>query len=36
MYVSIRRYKTTSVEELTRRVQEGFVPIVRQAPGYIA
>jgi len=36
MYVTIRRYATTSVEELTRRVQAGFVPIIRQAPGYIA
>ncbi len=36
MYVSIRRYETTSVEEVARRVQEGFVPIMRQAPGYIA
>jgi len=36
MYVSIRRYETTSVEEVARRVQAGFVPIMRQAPGYIA
>jgi len=36
MYVSIRRYQTTSVEEVARRAQQGFVPIMRQAPGYIA
>lgn len=36
MYVAIRRYETTSVEEVARRVQQGFVPIMRQAPGYIA
>jgi hypothetical protein len=36
MYVTIRRYETTSVEEVARRVQQGFVPIMRQAPGYIA
>jgi len=36
MYVSIRRYQTTSVEEVARRVQAGFVPIMHQAPGYIA
>ncbi len=36
MYISIRRYTTTSVKELTTRVQQGFVPIMRHAPGYIA
>ncbi len=36
MYIAIRRYETTSAEEVARRVQEGFVPIVRQSPGYIA
>ncbi len=36
MYVTIRQYETTSVEEVARRVQQGFVPIMRQAPGYIA
>jgi heme-degrading monooxygenase HmoA len=36
MFSSIRRYtvKQGTVEELTRRVQEGFVPIVRSMPGF--
>ena len=36
MFSSIRRYtvKQGAVEELTRRVQEGFVPIVRNMPGF--
>jgi hypothetical protein len=39
MYISVRRYNLTdgeSVEEITRRVQEGFVPILSQSPGFIA
>ena len=36
MHISIRRYKTSSGAELTRRVQEGFMPLIRQAPGFIA
>jgi hypothetical protein len=36
MFSSIRTYKVTcgSVEELTRRAQEGFVPLVRRMPGF--
>jgi heme-degrading monooxygenase HmoA len=36
MFSSIRRYSVRrgSVEELTRRVQEGFVPLVRQMKGF--
>jgi hypothetical protein len=39
MYASIRRYNITgaeSVEEVTRRVKEGFVPIISQTPGFVA
>jgi heme-degrading monooxygenase HmoA len=38
MYASIRQYQTTpgAAAELTRRVQEGFVPIIATAPGFIA
>jgi hypothetical protein len=38
MYVSVRRYQVdpSNVEEIVRRVEEGFVPIVSQAPGFIA
>jgi heme-degrading monooxygenase HmoA len=36
MFSSIRKYtvKQGSVDELTRRVQEGFVPLVRQMKGF--
>src|SRR5690349_3052852 len=36
MFSSIRRYTVEegSVEELTRRVKEGFVPLVRKMKGY--
>ena len=36
MYVSIRQYNGRNVAEFTRRVQEGFVPLVRQLPGFSA
>jgi hypothetical protein len=39
MYTSIRRYNITNaetIEELTRRIKEGFVPIISQTPGFIA
>jgi heme-degrading monooxygenase HmoA len=36
MFTSIRRYKVRggSAEELARRVQEGFVPLIRQMQGF--
>jgi hypothetical protein len=36
MFISIRKYKVTrgSVEDLARRVREGFVPLVRQIEGF--
>jgi hypothetical protein len=36
MYVSIRQYNSRNVAEFSRRVQEGFVPIVRHVPGFLA
>lgn len=38
MYVSVRRYETNpgAVAEIMQRVQEGFVPIISQGPGFIA
>ena len=38
MYISVRRYKTDPglVDELMRRVEEGFVPIVNDTPGFMA
>jgi heme-degrading monooxygenase HmoA len=37
MYASIRRYKTTPgrVDELVQRVNQGFVPLVSRAPGFV-
>lgn len=36
MFTSIRKYKVRhgSGEELARRVREGFVPLIRQMPGF--
>ena len=38
MYASIRRYqiKPGAMPEITRRVNEGFVPIISKAPGFVA
>jgi hypothetical protein len=35
MYATIRRYEARDVSELSRRVQEEFVPMVRDIPGFI-
>ncbi len=38
MYVAIRRYKIKagSMDEIVRRAQGGFVPLVSQIPGFVA
>jgi hypothetical protein len=36
MYVSIRQYRSNDVPEVARRAQDGFVPIVRDVPGFSA
>ena len=39
MYAVIRRYKAkpdAPISELTRRAQEGFVPLVSALPGFVA
>lgn len=37
MYMSVRRYTATGpIEAIVRIVTEGFVPIIRDAPGFIA
>ena len=38
MYTSIRRYnlKPDSTEEVIRRAEKGFVPIVSKSPGFLA
>ena len=38
MYVVIRRYQfdPQSSAEINRHLQEGFVPLIRQSPGFVA
>jgi hypothetical protein len=38
MYASVRRYSTTpnGTAELSRRVKQGFLPIISSAPGFVA
>ncbi len=38
MHVAIRRYRTdpASVEEVMRQVNEGFIPIIKDADGFLA
>jgi heme-degrading monooxygenase HmoA len=38
MYIAVRRYKVKpgSIDEIIRSVSEGFVPLISQAPGFIA
>lgn len=38
MYGVIRRYQVASgsVDEIARRAQEGFVPLIRKAPGFVS
>ena len=36
-YISVRRYEgMTDIEEVVRRTEAGFVPIVSSTPGFIA
>ncbi|MDB6121159.1 MAG: hypothetical protein JWQ71_152 [Pedosphaera sp.] len=36
MHASIRRYKKTATAELTRRVNQEFLPLISNAPGFVA
>ena len=39
MYMVVRKYGTkpeASIEEIVQRVQEGFIPIISQTPGFVA
>lgn len=38
MYIAVRKYyiHPGAVEEWMRRVQEGFVPLIREVPGFLA
>ncbi len=36
MYIVIRRYKTNSPDEFTRRVKKSWVPLISKVPGFIA
>src|SRR5215210_5044272 len=37
MYAAIRRYRVPldAVDEITRQVQEGFIPLISQVPGFV-
>ena len=35
MYTSVRTYTTSDAGELARRVQEEFVPMMRDLPGFV-
>jgi hypothetical protein len=36
VYAEIRKYRTNSPDEATRRAEEGFVPILKSHPGFLA
>ncbi len=39
MYVAIRRYQmveSASVVEVLQRVKDGFIPIIKEGPGFLA
>lgn len=38
MFAAIRYYRTApgSVDEVARKVEEGFVPVIRETPGFVA
>ena len=37
MYASIRRYEgLSSIDEIVKRVEEGFVPIISEGRGFVA
>jgi hypothetical protein len=36
MYGAIRTYRVSDAAELSRRVKEEFVPMVREVPGFVA
>jgi hypothetical protein len=38
MFAAIRYYRTAtdSVDEVARKVNEGFVPVIRDTPGFVA
>ena len=38
MYAAIRYYRTDpdSIDEVTRRVREGFVPLIRETAGFVS
>lgn len=36
MFASIRQYGSSDPDEVVRRVEDGFIPIISQTPGFIA
>ena len=36
MYAAFRSYRTEEAAEVAKRVNEGFIPIISKAPGFLA
>ena len=36
MFISIRKYHSTDVDEVARRAEDSFLPLLRQQQGFIA
>jgi len=38
MFAAVRYYRTTSdsIDEVVRRIREGFVPVIKDTPGFVA
>lgn len=36
MYAIIRRYKTTAIQDVVRHLEKDFLPIIGNAPGFVA
>ncbi|MBI3993793.1 MAG: hypothetical protein HY342_11000 [Candidatus Lambdaproteobacteria bacterium] len=36
MYAIIRRYRTSSVKRVVRKIEQDFLPVISSAPGFVA
>jgi hypothetical protein len=34
MFASVRQYRTSDVSEIARQINEGFLPLIRDVPGF--
>lgn len=35
MYIIIRKYSTDAMEQVVEKIQQGFIPLIKQTPGFI-